>query len=165
MDTTDTIGEHHDSHHIYSKKFVSFFCSCESLIFRQEWEHLSLHRLARRKSQFIAQDCSREKLATRLLTWTMTQCLHQSIKLEATPGVTTCVSKILQESTKRRHGHQGPGNWKQLDHQAPDDWLLQSILQMKRKFVVIQTLMERNTSASSTILQRISSRRTRRSTN
>ena len=63
----------------------------------------------------------------------MTQYLHQNIKLEATPGVTTCVSKILQESTKGRHGHQAPGNWKQLDHQALGDWLLQRILQMKKK--------------------------------
>ena len=30
VDTTDTTGEHHDSHHLYSKQFVSFFCSCES---------------------------------------------------------------------------------------------------------------------------------------
>ena len=63
----------------------------------------------------------------------MTQYLHQNVKLEATPGVTTCVSKILQESTKRRHEHQAPHNWKQLDHQAPGDWLLQRILQTKKK--------------------------------
>ena len=36
MDTTDTVGEHHESHHMYSKQFVSFFCSCESFIFGQE---------------------------------------------------------------------------------------------------------------------------------
>ena len=30
MDTTDTTGAHHDSHHIYSKQSDSFFCSCES---------------------------------------------------------------------------------------------------------------------------------------
>ena len=36
MDTTDTSGQHHDAHHIYSKQFVSFFCSCESVIFQHE---------------------------------------------------------------------------------------------------------------------------------
>ena len=27
MDTSDTVGEHHDSHCIYPQEFVSFFCS------------------------------------------------------------------------------------------------------------------------------------------
>ena len=36
MDTIDTIGEQHDSHHIYSKKFVSFLCSYESFHFQHE---------------------------------------------------------------------------------------------------------------------------------
>ena len=81
----------------------------------------------------------------------------------ATPDVTTCVS--MKESTKRRHEHQAPGDWKQLEHQAPGDWLRQRIAQLKRKFIFIKLLMERNTSGSSRILQRISSRGTRRSTN
>ena len=33
MDTTDTLGEHHDPHNIYSKQFVSFLCCCEPLFF------------------------------------------------------------------------------------------------------------------------------------
>ena len=33
-DTTDTVGEHHDAHHIY---VVSFFCSRESFIFQHGW--------------------------------------------------------------------------------------------------------------------------------
>ena len=36
MDTAGTGGEHHDPHHTYSKQCVSFFCSCESLIFQPE---------------------------------------------------------------------------------------------------------------------------------
>ena len=33
MDTPDTAGQHHDSHHIYSKQFVSFFCICVNPLF------------------------------------------------------------------------------------------------------------------------------------
>ena len=36
MDTTYTTGQHHDSHHIYLKQFISLFCSCESFIFQHE---------------------------------------------------------------------------------------------------------------------------------
>ena len=49
MCTTDTPGQHHDSHHIYSKQFVSFFCGCTSCIFQHQQrcpENLSLHRQA-----------------------------------------------------------------------------------------------------------------------
>ena len=51
--------------------------------------------------------------------WTITQYFHQNIKLEATPSVKTCVSKILKEWTTRRQEHQAPVNWKRLEHQAP----------------------------------------------
>ena len=157
MDTTDTTGEHHDSHHTHSKQFVSCFCRCESFILRQEqtcWRIFRYIGELEAKSQFIAQDCSREKLATRMPTWTITQYFHQNIKLEAIPGGKTCVSEILQESTERRHEHQAPGDWTQLEHQAPGDWMLQKVLQLKRKCIFIQILLETNTSGSSTILQR-----------
>ena len=36
MDTTDIIGDYHDSHHIYSKQVVSFLCGCESFVFQHE---------------------------------------------------------------------------------------------------------------------------------
>ena len=59
--TTDTVGQNHDAHHIYSMHFVSLFCGCEHFIF-SAWANapgnLSLHRQARRKSQFIAQHCN-----------------------------------------------------------------------------------------------------------
>ena len=51
--------------------------------------------------------------------WTITQYFHQNIKLEATPSVKTCVSKILKEWTTRRQVHQALVNWKRLEHQAP----------------------------------------------
>ena len=56
-------------------------------------------------------------------------------------------------------------HWNGLDHQALGDRLLQKILQMIRKFIFFQTLMEKRTSESSMILQRISRRRVRESTN
>ena len=36
MDTIFIFGERHDSHHIYSKQFVSCFCKCESFVFHHE---------------------------------------------------------------------------------------------------------------------------------
>ena len=50
------------------------------------------------KSQFIAQDWLREKLAIRMPTWTITQYFHENIKLEALPSVKNCVSKTLNDS-------------------------------------------------------------------
>ena len=67
----------------------------------------------------------------------------------------TCVSKILKVSTKRCQEHQASGNMKRLEHQAPGDRLLQKILQVKRKFIFIQILVERHTPGSSRILQEI----------
>ena len=125
-------------------------------------KNLSLHRLARSKSQFIAQDLLREKFAARMPTWTFTQYFHQNMELEATPCVKTCVNTVLEESTRRRQEHHAPSNWKQLEHQALGDGLPQKILQAKRKSIFIQILLERNTSGSSTIQQIITSRRARR---
>ena len=76
-------------------------------------------------------------------TLAITQHLHQNIKLEVTPSVKTCVNKILKESPRKRHEDQALGSWKRLEHQAPGDQLPQFILQMKRKFFFIQTLMEK----------------------
>ena len=36
MNTTDTVGQQHDSPDIYSKQFDSFFCGCQSFIFLHE---------------------------------------------------------------------------------------------------------------------------------
>ena len=36
MDTIDTVGQHHDSHHIYSQQCVSFFCMCDPFVFQHE---------------------------------------------------------------------------------------------------------------------------------
>ena len=98
-----------------------------------------------------------------MTTWTITQYLYENTKLVATPRVKTCVSKILKESPVRR---QGSTSWQLAAagaYQAPGDGLRQKIIQVKRKFVFIQTLMEKSTLGCSTILQRISSRRARRS--
>ena len=70
--------------------------------------------------------------------------LHQKTELEATPTVKTCVSKILKESPGRRQEHHASGNWKRLQDQSPGDRLLQKILQVKRKFIFIQILMEKH---------------------
>ena len=77
----------------------------------------------------------------RMPTWTITQFLHQNTKLEATPSVKTCVSNTLKESLGQRHEHPALDNWKRLEHQAQDDWLLQKILQVKRKFIFTQTMI------------------------
>ena len=92
MDATDTTGQYHDAHHINSKQFVCFFCGCHSFIFQRVGE-LPLHRQARRKSQFIAQQRLRLQITRRMPTRTITRYLHQNTKLEA-----TCVSKILKLS-------------------------------------------------------------------
>ena len=86
---------------------------------------LPLHRQARSERQFIAQ---REKLATRMLTWTITQHIHQNTKLEATPSVKSCVSTILEDKTT----HQARDNWKLEDHQVPTDPVATEDLWRKR---------------------------------
>ena len=110
MDTSDTVGEHNDSYNIFSKQFVSFFWVVIS--FQHVPENLSPHRPARRKSHFIAQEWWREKIASRMPTWTITQYFHGNIKLEATASVKPCVSKILKESAKRRLESEAPDNWR-----------------------------------------------------
>ena len=50
------------------------------------------------------------------------------------------------------------------EHQALGDKLLQKICQVERKFIFVQTLMEKSTSRNATIPRRISSRRARWST-
>ena len=91
---------------LHSNLSVSF-CCCESIIFRQEQTCDRIFRYIgerEAKSQFIAQDCLREKLATKVPTWTITQYFHQNIKLEATPGVKTLCqrdSARLNKTTPR----------------------------------------------------------------
>ena len=67
------------------------------------------------------------EIVTRMPTWTITQYLHQNIKLEGTPSVTTCAGNIVSQSAKRRQEHQTPNNWKRLEDQAPGDRLLQKL--------------------------------------
>ena len=95
----------------------------------------------------------------RVPTWTITQFFHQTTKLEATPSVKTCVSNTLKESLGQRQEHPALDNWKRLEHQAPGDWLLQKILQVKKKVHLHPNDDGRNTSGSSAILHTISSRR------
>ena len=99
MDTTDTTGQHHDAQHIYKKQFVSPFCGCESFIFQHEQTCLRIFRcICKRKKQkpdHCTATIARTLKKTRTPTWTITQCLHQVTKLEATPSVQNCVSKNL----------------------------------------------------------------------
>ena len=58
MDTPDTAGQHHGAHHIYSKQFISFSSAVVDPFLPARanvLENLSLHRQARSKSKFIAQ--------------------------------------------------------------------------------------------------------------
>ena len=71
-------------------------------------------------------------------------------------SVKTYVSKILKELPCRRQERRAPDNWILQEHQALDDRLRQK---------TFQVLMEKITSRSSTIPQRISSRKARKSTN
>ena len=122
MDTTDTTGEHHDSHHIYAMQLVSFSCGCDSFF----------SSMSKRAGDSVAASASAKQkpvrctglIASALIDkyadmWTITQYFHQNIKLEATPSVKTYVSKILKEWTTRRQEHQALVNWKRLEHQAP----------------------------------------------
>ena len=86
-------------------------------------------------------------------TWTTSQHLHQNIKLEATPSVKTCVSQILDvfndaRSIKLRTS----GNCRSTKLQQTD-----CNRRFVKWFIFVQILMERSTSRSSTIPQRISS--------
>ena len=90
------MGEHHGSHHACSKQFASFFCSCESFIFRHEQTCWGIFRCIGKRetkpSSLRTNDCG-EHSATRMPTWTITQHVRQNIKLEATPSAKTGVSK------------------------------------------------------------------------
>ena len=124
--------------------FVSFFCSCEA--FFPAWvnvqENLSLHRPARSKNQFNAQHWWREQVAIRMPTWTIPQCFHQNIKLEA--SVKTSSSKILKAWTTTTPWASSSGQLKAAGaYQARVGRFLQQICQVKRKFIFIQLLMEK----------------------
>ena len=58
MDTTDTTGQHHDSHHLYAKQLGTFFCSCESVIFQNKWTCLRIFRLPVHCPGLIAREIS-----------------------------------------------------------------------------------------------------------
>ena len=73
--------------------------------------------------------------------------LHQNTELEATPSVKTGVSKILKESPGRPE-HQAPDKWKRLEHEARGYRFLLEMIQVKRKFILLQTLMQKSTSRS-----------------
>ena len=98
IDTTVTIGEHHDSHHIFSKQFVSFFCCGEPCTFQHEY---TCWRIFRHIGQ-------REAKASSLLR-TITQYFDQNTKLEATPSVKICVGQILKEPTNTTPGGSSSG--------------------------------------------------------
>ena len=98
-------------------------------------------------------------------TWTITQCFHQNIKLEATPSVKNLCQQDSEWVNKTTPGASSSGQLEAMEQRASGDRLLQKIFQVKRKVIFIQVLTERNTSGSSTILQRVSSRRLRWSTN
>ena len=86
-------------------------------------------------------------------TWTITQ-YSQNTKLEATPNVKACQQASERVNETTRQEHQAPGSSKRLEHHARGGQLLQKILPVKRKFIFVQILTDRNTSGSSTILQK-----------
>ena len=91
--------QHYDSHHIYSKLFCQFLLQSWSIF--PTWdmvENLSLNRPVRSRSQYIAWDWLRDKFAIRMPRWNVTHYFHQITKLEATPSVKNCVSKIFKNS-------------------------------------------------------------------
>ena len=101
MDTTDTAGQRHDAHNIYSKHFLAVFCVCESFIIRYKQTCREIFRYigwcVANTSSLLGTDCE-EKFTTRMPTWTITQHFHQITKLEATLSVVNFVSKIVEIS-------------------------------------------------------------------
>ena len=91
------------------------------------------------------------------------QYFHQNTKLVATPSVKTCVSKILKESPGRRQEHRAADNWMRLEHQARGGLVATEDPSSEKK-VHLHPSKEKSISGGSSILQRISSRRARRST-
>ena len=81
------------------------------------------------------------QLAIRMPTWTITQ-------------YSACQQASERVNETTRQEHQAPGSSKRLEHHARSDQLLQKILPVKRKFIFVQILTDRNTSGSSTILQK-----------
>ena len=62
MDTTDTVGEHRDTHTDLLTAICQFLLQLKILYSSTTIDvlkNLSLHRLARSESQFIARDCLR----------------------------------------------------------------------------------------------------------
>ena len=156
MDTADTTGQHHDAHHMYSKQFVSFFCSCESCIFQRAGEYFATSASAKQKPVH----CSR--LIARKISDKNTDIDYHAVPPpEYLAGSGSKWENLCQQDsqrvTRRQLEHQAPGNGKRLGHhQDFGNRLLLKILQMKRKFIFNQTLMETSTSGSSMILQRAS---------
>ena len=168
MHTTDTVGEHYDSDLYSSNLSVSsavlnpLFCSMS----KRAGESFATSASAKQKPVH----CS-AMIATKISDKNVDRDYHAVPPPEYQAGgdskrasVKSCVSKILKESTRRRQEHEALGNWKRLEYQAPGDRLLLKILQVKREFIFIQILMEKNSSGSSTILQIISSYRAGRCT-
>ena len=93
------------------------------------------------------------------------RALSRKVEFIHAPGRLNVERRTLNASPGRRQEHQAPGNWKRLEDQVLGDRLLQGILQAKRKFILSQTLMEKSSSGTSTIVQIISSRIAFRSMN
>ena len=138
MDTTDTTGEHHDSHHIYSMQLVSSFYGCDS--FLQAWAHvpetLSLHRQAWNKSQFIAQDWLREHLSISMPTCGQSRSTSTRISSWRRLQAWKLVSARFWKSEP--HDVRCIKLWSTGSGWSIKLQLLQKILQVKRKFIFIQ---------------------------
>ena len=128
-----------------SKQFVGFFCSCESLYFPacvNVLENLSLHRLARIRSQFTAQDWLQEKNSDSNADMDCYAVPPPEYQAGGDSKRENLCQQDSEESTRRRLEHQAPGNWKRLEHQAPGDQLLQKIPQLNRELIFNQILTE-----------------------
>ena len=102
---------------------------------------------------------------TRMPTWTITQFFHQITKLESTPSVKNCVSKMLKNppwsSIKLRATG---GGWSSIKILATGSHE-RSVNAGEVKVYPRRTLMENNTSEKSMIQQKAVSLRTRRNNN
>ena len=156
MDTTDTTGEHHDSHRTFSTQICQFLL--------QLWIFLFSSMIRRAGESFATSACAKQKPVhcAAMLVRTLID-KHADIDYHAVPppeyqaGGDSKRDNLCQQDSQRitRTRSGTSSSRRPVATEDPSS---------EEKIIFIQTLMENSTSRMLTILQRTSSRRARRST-
>ena len=159
MDATDTTGENHDSHHIYAMQLVSVFYGCDSFFYKHEQ---TCRRLCRCIGKRETKASSLHRTGCENTYRSVCQHVdnHAVLPPEYQAGGDSKAWKLVSARFWKSEPHdvRSIKLWSTGSGWSIKLQLLQKILQVRRKFIFIQILMEKITSASSTILQ-ITSRR------